>query len=413
MWWSRRFEREPVFWPELVRPVASAPCRLTAWGEAAAAIPDWLSAFPGDVEAEVGWPRAPADTASLVALLGLGDLRELDVRAGVETRMRWWAPGRLQIRAPREARFWRGLQARFRDPGRVEAEVRWLQGHRRHEAWLMGRTAGLEMTDGRGYREWTLWADVLPAPDLAPEIRMLGPNRLTARISHLRPKSFDLPREPARVRRWLLHWEGYGPLHRDRIPRLLPSWHYRVACTVSAFGHPIRLEEAHTLGKDPSVRLELEAGVRDGVFSPGEMRAMVRRVGVGRSFWHPEALPRDPVELFALWQARAAAHELSTRLRRPELVSGGPRPVWWIRWPGSEDGLWFAAHPRWPEQAFLVRYPAVGPYAARLEVRWGWHGPRLLYAAGSLGEDLRGLRGAESVLLTWWEGLSAVAPELL
>ncbi len=413
MWWSRRFEREPDFWPATIRSGPSGPSHLTAWGEAPGPIPDWLSAFPGDLEAEVGWPRVPADAPALVALMSLGDLRELDVRAGVETRLRWWAPGRLQIRAPREARFWSGLAARYRDPGRVQGEVRWLQGHRRHEAWLAAGAAGLEMTDGRGYREWTLVADDLPAPDLAAAIEMLAPNRLTVRLAHMRPMAFDLPREPARVRRWFLGWEGEGPIAAGRIPALGPSWHYRLRRTASAFGHPVRLEETHAFGREPSRRLDLQAGVGEAAFSPVEMRALVRRLGADRSFWHPGALPREPGQLFHVWRARAAAHERSRQLPRPPMARSVGGRAWWIRWPGSEEGFWLAAHPRWPEQAFVVRYPAVGPYDARLEVRWGWHGPRLLYGAGTLQDDLRGLRGAEGLLLEWWESLSAVAPELL
>jgi hypothetical protein len=376
-------------------------------------VADWISVFPGEIEAEVGWPKAPQDTAGLVALLGLADLRELDVRAGVETRVRWWAPGRLQIRAPREARFWRGLEERLRDPARVSQRTRWLQGHRVHEAWQMGVLAGLDMTDGRGYREWTLVASHLPATDLVDEIRALAPHRLTARVFNMRPKSLDLPREPARVRRWFVHWEGKIGHDPAEVPGIRPSWHYRLTRTRLVFGHAVQVEENRSLGRPPSLRLDARCGVGSEGLNRGEVRALARELPGARSWWHPDPVPRDPVGTYRLWESRAQAYSMVLEAGRPVLEAGPGGPRWWQRWPGTDDDLWLISHPRWPEQAFLARYPAVGPYGGRIEVRWGWHGPRLLYPAGDLREDLKRLRASGQALEDWWGRLAETAPHIL
>lgn len=388
-------------------------CRVAAWGETADPAADWLSAFPGEIEAEVGWPKAPSDTPSLVALLSMADLRELDLRAGVETRFRWWAPGRLQIRAPREALFWRGLEDRFRDPRRVSARVRWLQGHRRHEAWREDRVAGLEMTDGRGYREWTLVAAELPPAELAPEIRKIAPSRLTAHVAHMRPKSLDLPREPARVRRWFLTWEGDGPLDRSRLPGLRPSWHYRLSHPLLYTGWPLLMEETHTHGRPAVLRVDGRVGEEGSSLPRGEVRVLSRMLPAGRSWWHPEPIPREPDGVYALWASRAEAYRAAQELGRPRLDRSRDGRIWWRRWPETDDGLWLVSHAAWPEQAFLARYPAVGPYDGRVEVRWGWHGPRFLYPAGAFRQDLQRLIHAQTALEDWWSQLYERAPNIL
>lgn len=410
MWWHRRWESHTI--PGTLGE-ALGPHRWRAWGQTAEMVPAWLSWVPGVVTGDLLWSQQPAEPGPLLALLALYGLEELDLRSGVDSHVRWSADGRLQVRAPRESRWWTAWQARFQNPSRCRARIDWVQGHRRHNAWLTDGVAGLELTDGRGYREWTLAGPALAAALLPEWLPTFPVRRLLARVRRPRLLAWDYPGEPARVLRWDVSWAG-ASLPRETPPALQPSWHYRWQHHLSGLGAVAVADRTATLGQPGASRLALAcrstAAGRGFGAALGRVRQAAQRMPPGVDWWSGEASATDYGAVFLAWSRRAAAYTEAARQPGPELAgsTSGPYAPWWRRWPSGESGVWWASHPRWPEQAIVVRHPERGPYAGRVEVRWGWQGPRWAWPAHEGPVTLlRRLRGSRESLERWWESLAA------
>jgi hypothetical protein len=408
MWWHRRV----VGFDPPAGEDPLGPHRWRAWGQTPGMVASWLAWVPGVVLTDIVW-TSPGDVASLVALLALNGLEALDVRAGVDSHLRWSREGRLHVRAPREAPWWPAWRRRFADDANVQAQTLWQQGHRRHRAWLGPTVAGLEFVDGRGYREWTLAGPALAAAALREWLPLFPVRRLEARVSGTRAAVWDRVGEPARVQRWEVQWSGPS-LPLEPPPALEPSWHARWRYGRDGEGNELWVEHTATCGQPTVTRWALRRDLGDGAVGLRRMMRAVRRVAreipPGVDWWSADAAPTDFRRLYGEWARRGEAFAEAARRMPPGLSEAGVslRDVWWVGWAAVDPATWWASHPDWPDRALVTWHAPQGPYPARLEVRWGWHGPRWSWTGVSTrAEALRRLAASREALEAWWGALAA------